>query len=113
VPYWSYSQDSLATVEIDLLRKASLLIIEGDECNAALSNKVAQIEFKDLHIEELQAIRLDQESIIDAKNNQLILMDSLILNKDFQIEEKDKEIKKYKLISGGAILTALLLVLFL
>ena len=90
-----------------------MLIIEGDECKAILENKVAQIEFKDLHIEELQAIRLDHESIIDAKNNQLILMDSLILNKDHQIESKDKEIKKFKLISGGSILTSLLIVLLL
>lgn len=101
VPFLARSQDSLVTVRISDLRKASLLIIEGDECKATLPIKDAQIKKKQAVISELELIRKDLESINDIKTSQLVLKDSIIFNKDRVIESKDKQIKKHKLISIG------------
>lgn len=101
VPFLARSQDSLVTVKISDLRKASLLIIEGDECKATLPIKDAQIENKQAVISELELIRKDLESINDIKTSQLVFKDSIIFNKDQIIESKEKQIKKHKLISIG------------
>lgn len=101
VPFLAHSQDSLTVVRISDLRKASLLIIEGDECKAILPIKDAQIENKQAVILELELIRKDLESINDIKSSQLVLKDSIIFNKDQIIESKDKQIKKHRLISIG------------
>lgn len=113
VPFLARSQDSLTVVRISDLRKASLLIIEGDECKAILPIKDAQIENKEAVITELKAIRIAQDSIIDLRVHQVQLSDSVIFNKDQIIEGKNKQIRKQKTISIGAILAALLIVLVL
>lgn len=110
VPFSARSQDSLVTVSINDLRRASLLIIEGDECKSILPIKDAQIENKESVISEMTLIRKDLESINDIKTAQLVLKDSIIVNKDQIIESKDKQIKKAKLISIGSIALAVLII---
>lgn len=110
VPFLARSQDSLTVVKISDLRKASLLIVEGDECKALLPIKDAQIENKQAVISEMKLIRKELESINDIKSSQLVLKDSIIFNKDQIIKSKDKQIKKHKLVSIGlaaVLLTAL------
>ena len=108
VPLSATCQTLSTTVELELLRKAALLIVEGDECKAILPIKDAQIENKETVIKELYGIRSEQDSIISLRTQQLNLKDSIISNKNEIIESKDKQVKKFKLISLGTVVVLVL-----
>lgn len=97
-------------IEIDVLRKAVELIIDGDECQESKALKVSQIEEYKYQVDRLDNIISIQDSTIFINNSIISSKDLIILNKDDIIKIKEKKIKKYKRITIGSIALAVLFV---
>lgn len=113
LPLCGISQTSYVSLEIDLLREASVLIIERDECYSAQEVKDAQIENKQAQIESLESININLEEALRIKDLQINLSDSVINEKIKQIQERDKVIKKQKrtMILGSVGIVLLILII--
>ena len=117
-PLVAISQNSSTTIEIEVLRKAAILISEGDECKEASVLKDAQIKELHYQVDHLTDITSVQDSIIFRKSSIISNQDLIILTQEDWIEIKDKEIKKQKrktklVIIGSIVLDVLIIAIAL
>jgi len=111
VPLVASSQNLLTTIEISVLRRAAILISEGDECKEASKLKDAQIKELHYQVDHLTGISHAQDSIIFRKDNIISSKDLIIINQEDLIEISEKKVKKHKRITIGAITLAVVFLL--